>query len=79
MIKRLPIYNQMLNTSTALPQSAFIERLKISPATFKRDITILRKEFDIPVVYSIWDKGYYLADRKVFDCIFGKDKSYGLR
>ena len=79
MIKRLPIYNQMLNISTALPQSAFIERLKISPATFKRDITILRKEFDVPVVYSIWDKGYYLADRKVFDCIFGKDKSYGLR
>ena len=79
MIKRLPIYNQMLSTNRVLPQSAFIERLKISPATFKRDITILRKDFDVPIIYSIWDKGYYLADKKVFDCIFTKDKAYGLR
>ena len=79
MIKRLPIYNQLLNENTPLPLKVFMERLKISRATFRRDISTLRRDFNVPVVYSIWDKGYYLADKKVFECIFSKDRDYGLR
>ena len=73
MINRLPLYNQLLNISRAVPQKVFTDTLNISTATFKRDINILIKQFNVPILYSVWDKGYYLADKKVFEYLFNKE------
>ena len=72
MIKRLPIYHQLLSTNKTTSQGVFLKALNISIPTFKRDLATLRKSFNIPVMYSTWDRGYYLADKKVFDYIFNQ-------
>ena len=73
MITRLPIYNKLLSINKIVSQKAFVDALNISTATFKRDINTLRKQFNIPILYSYWDRGYYLADKKVFEYLFNKD------
>jgi len=73
MIKRLPIYNQLLNIRMAVPQKVFIDTLKISKATFKRDLAILREKFNVPILYCHWNKGYYIANKQVFDYLFNKE------
>jgi hypothetical protein len=73
MIKRLATYNRLLTINQAVPQKVFLDEMRISRATFKRDLDILRTIFNIPVLYDAWEKGYYLADKKVFNYIFKQE------
>jgi len=59
--ERLQRMVQLLKTHRVVPRQAFLDRLEVSPATFKRDLEYLRDRMGAPV---IWDRerGGYCFD-----------------
>ena len=51
--ERLQRMVQLLKTHRIVPRQAFLDRLEVSPATFKRDLEYLRDRMGAPV---IWDR-----------------------
>ncbi len=51
-IDRLYIYRTLLTGRRAVPRHEILDKLEISPATFKRDLAKLRDRLNIPVVFD---------------------------
>ena len=56
--------NQMLENRRYVPRDELLERLGISWATLKRDITMMRDRFNAPIIYDR-DLGGYRLDNEV--------------
>lgn len=56
--ERLYKIEQMLAEAAVVPLAAFLERLEISRATFKRDLDYLRDRLNAPIVYDRFAGGY---------------------
>lgn len=59
-IDRLYSYRTILTGRRAVPREEILEKLEISPATFKRDLAKLRDRLNIPVVFDRDLGGYKL-------------------
>lgn len=59
-IDRLYRYKTLLSSRRALPRTAILNELEISPATFKRDIAKLRDRLHTPIVFDRDLGGYRL-------------------
>ena len=55
-------YMDLLESNRFVTASVFIATMEISPATFKRDLVVLRDRFDVPIVYDR-DVGAYKLDQ----------------
>ena len=53
-------YRQLLSHRRAVSKATLLTKLEISPATFKRDLAMLRDRFNMPVVYDRDQNGYRL-------------------
>lgn len=60
-IDRLYSYRTLLTGRRAVPRDEILQKLEISPATFKRDLSKLRDRLNIPVVFDR-DLGGYRLD-----------------
>ncbi len=60
-IDRLYSYRTLLTGRRAVPRDEILNKLEISPATFKRDLAKLRDRLNIPVVFDR-DLGGYRLD-----------------
>ena len=61
-MERMYKYMDLLESKRFVTASEFIARMEISPATFKRDLVVLRDRFDVPIVYDR-DVGGYKLDQ----------------
>jgi predicted DNA-binding transcriptional regulator YafY len=59
-IDRLYSYRTLLTGRRAVPRNEILNKLEISPATFKRDLAKLRDRLNIPVVFDRDLSGYRL-------------------
>ena len=64
-IERVYRYSELFQSRHHLSASQFQNILEISPATFKRDLSILRDRFEFPIVYDR-DIFAYRLDRTTF-------------
>ena len=64
-IERVYRYSELFQSRHHLSASQFQKILEISPATFKRDLSILRDRFEFPIVYDR-DILAYRLDRTTF-------------
>ncbi len=58
--ERLQRMMQLLKSHRVVPRQTFLERLEISPATFKRDLEYLRDRLGAPVIWDRQRRGYRL-------------------
>jgi predicted DNA-binding transcriptional regulator YafY len=58
--ERLQRMVQLLRSQRVVPRRIFLERLEVSPATFKRDLEYLRERLGAPVVWDRERRGYRL-------------------
>lgn len=56
--ERLQRMVQLLRSQRVVPRRTFLERLEISPATFKRDLEYLRDRLGAPVIWDRERRGY---------------------
>lgn len=49
---------QLLKSHRVVPRQLFLDRLEVSPATFKRDLEYLRERLGAPVVWDRESRGY---------------------
>ncbi len=56
--ERLQRMVQLLRSQRVVPRRTFLERLEISPATFKRDLEYLRERLGAPVIWDRERRGY---------------------
>jgi len=61
-IERMYKYMNLLESKRFITASEFMARMEISHATFKRDLTVLRERFDVPIIYDR-DFGAYKLDQ----------------
>ena len=61
-IDRLYSYRTLLTGRRAVPRDEILNKLEISPATFKRDLAKLRDRLNIPVVFDRDLGGYRLSN-----------------
>jgi predicted DNA-binding transcriptional regulator YafY len=61
-IERMCKYMDLLEGKRFVTASEFMTVMEISHATFKRDLTVLRERFDVPVIYDR-DVGAYKLDQ----------------
>jgi predicted DNA-binding transcriptional regulator YafY len=61
-IERMYKYMDLLEGKRFITASEFMTAMEISHATFKRDLTVLRDRFDVPIVYDR-DVGAYKLDQ----------------
>lgn len=61
-IDRLYAYRTLLTGRRAVPKEEIMDKLEISLATFKRDLTKLRDRLNIPIVYDRDLQGYKLEN-----------------
>ncbi len=61
-IDRLYAYKTLLTGRRAVPKEEIMDKLEISLATFKRDLTKLRDRLNIPIVYDRDLQGYKLEN-----------------
>jgi predicted DNA-binding transcriptional regulator YafY len=59
--ERLQRMVQLLKTQRVVPRRVFLQRLEVSPATFKRDMQYLRDRLGAPIVWDRERRGYRLA------------------
>jgi len=59
---RLYQYRSLLNTKRAVSAAELMDKLEISPATFKRDIAKLRDQLHVPIRFDR-DLGGHLLDK----------------
>jgi len=57
-LERFYAIDQLLHEHGVVPRAAILERLEISPATFKRDLEYMRDRFNAPVVWDRERGGY---------------------
>ena len=53
---------ELLNRGRPVPQRKFLEEIRVSPATFKRDLEYMRDRMNAPIVYDR-EGGGYVYDR----------------
>lgn len=58
--ERFYIIQNLLRAGRPVARSTFLERLEVSPATFKRDLEYLRDRMGAPIVYDHAARGYRL-------------------
>ena len=51
-VERMFKYMDMLESKRFITISEFLSVMEISQSTFKRDLTVLRDRFDVPIVYD---------------------------
>ena len=51
-IDRYYAYQTLFSSRKAVPKMEFLKKLEISPATFKRDLTMLRDRLNTPILYG---------------------------
>jgi predicted DNA-binding transcriptional regulator YafY len=56
--ERLQRMVQLLRSQRVVPRRTFLERLEVSPATFKRDLEYLRERLGAPVIWDRERRGY---------------------
>jgi predicted DNA-binding transcriptional regulator YafY len=56
--ERLQRMVQLLRSQRVVPRQTFLERLEVSPATFKRDLDYLRERLGAPVIWDRERRGY---------------------
>ena len=61
-IERMYKYMDLLESKRFITASEFMAKMEISHATFKRDLTVLRERFDVPIIYDR-DVGAYKLDK----------------
>ncbi|MEY2660007.1 MAG: hypothetical protein RLZZ123_1179 [Pseudomonadota bacterium] len=61
--ERLMQYRQLLSHRRAIPKSDLLQKLEISLATLKRDLTVLRDRCNMPVIFDR-DMGGYRLERE---------------
>ena len=61
-IDRYYAYQSLFSGRTAVPKSEILKRLEISPATFKRDLTMFRDRLNTPIIYDRDLGGYKLEN-----------------
>ena len=61
-IERMYKYMDLLEGKRFVTASEFMTVMEISHATFKRDLSVLRERFDVPIVYDR-DYGAYKLDQ----------------
>lgn len=61
-IERMYKYMDLLESKRLITASEFMTSMEISPATFKRDLAVLRDRFDVPIIYDR-DAGAYRLDK----------------
>lgn len=61
-IERIYKYMDLLEGKRFVTASEFMKVMEISHATFKRDLSVLRERFDVPIVYDR-DYGAYKLDQ----------------
>jgi predicted DNA-binding transcriptional regulator YafY len=61
-IERMYKYMDLLECKRFTTASEFMTAMEISHATLKRDITVLRDRFDVPIIYDR-DVGAYKLDQ----------------
>ena len=64
-IERVYRYSELFQSRHHFSAIQFQQILEISPATFKRDLSILRDRFEFPIVYDR-DISAYRLDRTTF-------------
>ena len=62
--ERLQRMVQMLKAQRVVPRRTFLQRLEVSPATFKRDLEYLRDRLGAPVVWDREQRGYRFDSRQ---------------
>lgn len=50
--------DHILRGSTSVPKQVFLDRLEVSPATFKRDLEYMRDRLQAPIAYDREKQGY---------------------
>ena len=61
-IDRYYAYQSLFSGRKAVPKSEILKRLEISPATFKRDLTMFRDRLNTPILYDRDLGGYKLEN-----------------
>lgn len=61
-IDRYYAYQSLFSGRTSVPKSEILKRLEISPATFKRDLTMFRDRLNTPIIYDRDLGGYKLEN-----------------
>ncbi len=61
-IERMYKYMDLLERKRFITASEFMTAMEISHATFKRDLSVLRERFDVPIIYDR-DVGAYRLDQ----------------
>ena len=61
-MERMYKYMDLLERKRYVSASEFMTTLEISRATFKRDLTVLRDRFDVPIIHDR-DAGAYKLDQ----------------
>ena len=56
--------DQLLNDKKIVPRATILDRLEISPATFKRDLEYMRNRLNAPIVWDREEGGYRFAGRE---------------
>jgi predicted DNA-binding transcriptional regulator YafY len=81
-VARLYRYRELLTGGRAVPATELIQRLEISPATFKRDLAKLRDQLHVPVVFDREQGGYRLeqghADSELPGLWFSQEEALAL-
>ena len=52
---------QLLRERKVVSRQSFLDELEISPAQFKRDLTFLRDQFQVPIDYDRERNGYFIS------------------
>lgn len=64
MLRLAKLYKLLAFTfSRPVPIGVLAERLEASTVTVKRDLSALRKELGLTIIYDVRKKGYVLRDR----------------
>ena len=70
-IDRYYAYQTLFSGRKAVPKMEFLKKLEISPATFKRDLAMLRDRLNTPILYDRDLGGYRLENPDAFQQLPG--------
>jgi predicted DNA-binding transcriptional regulator YafY len=70
-IDRYYAYQTLFSSRKAVPKMEFLKKLEISPATFKRDLAMLRDRLNTPILYDRDLGGYRLENPDAFQQLPG--------
>ena len=70
-IERYYAYQTLFSSRKAVPKMEFLKKLEISPATFKRDLAMLRDRLNTPILYDRDLGGYRLENPDAFQQLPG--------